>query len=529
MAVVQISRIQVRRGQKNSNSGVPQLSSAEFAWAVDTQELYIGNGSVAEGAPYVGNTKVLTEHDNLLDFISSYNFAAGDPSIFESVNRPLQGKLDETVSVLDFGAVGDGSTDCTVAFQRALDQLFKNSNLDYRKVLMVPNGEYFFDDELDIPSGAIIRGETRNGAVLNINSQRVRFVTTDNKSYVDFDSSNYPENIAIENLTITRTSGYIDFSGVQNSLVKDVTVSGDYVPGSVDSTQQLTSTDYAVFWLNDRVGTRVDQLKFLGCEFKDNAISIRATQTAVFESQVYIEDSKFFVNDTGILIIGVANQKNSWKIHNTEFEEIYLQAFKSTNGIGTKISDCKFKNCSNAGLASAFPQTPVVFYEQSQNNIVVDSWFDRQQDAGIVTVETKAYIAEVENSSRSVLVNRNYSDIVGSDSFRPFAVFSAFNRYYVIDYGLELGNYFRTGQLTISLGTDLAGTDSVSRPSLTDSFQYSPSLTTSLGGSIMTNFEFSVGIADNDGDSGIETLILYYKNPLPAATGKINSNVTYGV
>jgi hypothetical protein len=45
----------------------------------------------------------------------------------------------------------------------------------------------------------------------------------------------------------------------------------------------------------------------------------------------------------------------------------------------------------------------------------------------------------------------------------------------------------------------------------------------------MTNFEFSVGIADNDGDSGIETLILYYKNPLPAATGKINFNVTYGV
>ena len=45
MAVVQISKIQVRRGQKNSNSVIPQLSSAEFAWSVDSQELYIGNGS----------------------------------------------------------------------------------------------------------------------------------------------------------------------------------------------------------------------------------------------------------------------------------------------------------------------------------------------------------------------------------------------------------------------------------------------------------------------------------------------------
>ena len=67
MAVVQISKIQIRRGKKNSDSGVPQLSSAELAWAVDTQELFIGNGSVEEGAPQVGNTKILTNNDNILE------------------------------------------------------------------------------------------------------------------------------------------------------------------------------------------------------------------------------------------------------------------------------------------------------------------------------------------------------------------------------------------------------------------------------------------------------------------------------
>jgi hypothetical protein len=70
MAVVQISKIQQRRGQKLL-SGMPQLSSAELAWAVDTQELFIGNGSVTEGAPYVGNTRVLTEHDNILELAGS--------------------------------------------------------------------------------------------------------------------------------------------------------------------------------------------------------------------------------------------------------------------------------------------------------------------------------------------------------------------------------------------------------------------------------------------------------------------------
>ena len=77
MAVVSISRIQVRRGQKNVGSGLPQLASGEFGWAVDSQELYIGNGSVAEGAPFVGNTKLLSETDNLFEFANTYEYKTG--------------------------------------------------------------------------------------------------------------------------------------------------------------------------------------------------------------------------------------------------------------------------------------------------------------------------------------------------------------------------------------------------------------------------------------------------------------------
>ena len=61
MAIVSISRIQIRRGRKNQGSGLPQLAGGELGWAVDTQELYIGNGAVSEGAPAVGNSKILTE------------------------------------------------------------------------------------------------------------------------------------------------------------------------------------------------------------------------------------------------------------------------------------------------------------------------------------------------------------------------------------------------------------------------------------------------------------------------------------
>ena len=60
MAIVQISQIKNRRGLSED---LPQLASAELGWSIDTQELYIGNGTLEEGAPEVGNTRLLTEND----------------------------------------------------------------------------------------------------------------------------------------------------------------------------------------------------------------------------------------------------------------------------------------------------------------------------------------------------------------------------------------------------------------------------------------------------------------------------------
>lgn len=62
MAVVQISQIKHRHGVQ---SDLPQLATAELGWSVDTRKLYIGNGTLAEGAPEIGNTEILTEYSNL--------------------------------------------------------------------------------------------------------------------------------------------------------------------------------------------------------------------------------------------------------------------------------------------------------------------------------------------------------------------------------------------------------------------------------------------------------------------------------
>lgn len=63
MAIVQISQITNRKGLQEN---LPQLAGAELGWSVDTRRLYIGNGTLEEGAPEIGNTEILTEFSELV-------------------------------------------------------------------------------------------------------------------------------------------------------------------------------------------------------------------------------------------------------------------------------------------------------------------------------------------------------------------------------------------------------------------------------------------------------------------------------
>ena len=68
MAVTQISRIQHRRGLQQD---LPQLASAELGWSVDQRRLFIGNGTLEEGAPTVGVTEILTEYSDINQLITT--------------------------------------------------------------------------------------------------------------------------------------------------------------------------------------------------------------------------------------------------------------------------------------------------------------------------------------------------------------------------------------------------------------------------------------------------------------------------
>lgn len=519
MAVLQISKIQVRRGQKNSVSGVPQLSSAEFAWAVDTQELFIGNGSVAEGAPYVGNTKVLTEHDNILELANSYQFGSLSPLITQSVPRSLQEKLDEIeVSVTDFGAVGNGLMDNADFFEQAAAQLFSSSAV-LKKVLVVPNGNYLFSRNIVLPTGTILRGETINGSVLNINAHSI-----------SFDTEN-PSDVLFENLTVSRTTGQLIISKLTNSIFSKVNFVGNYTLSN--SVMDASTSSACVYWENQFFGTRVNNITFDNCVFKSSIVAMRMDQTGLFDTEITIRDSLFTNCYSGIVINGVASQGNMWTVYDCRFIEIAAQAISADFGTGMVIKRSIFKKCGNGINTPANAVTPVVEFGQYQGNEIIDSTCDRLIESEIVIDETTEAVPSVVNVNKTEFTDLAYVGIDLTDNFKKLAVFSSVLRCFKIEYVLRLGAGIRKG--TLMIGVDL----NFENVSISDNFTYSSNSSTSNEGIHMTEFNFDAVLRDNNTDNSNETLVLSYRNPtthiiddstsFSGETGDISFSVCYGV
>jgi hypothetical protein len=164
---------------------LPQLSSAELGWSIDTRKLYIGNGTLDEGAPTVGITRILTEYDiatitENIEF-TDYTFvgnAAGyaaqtGASILSPTIRTYQQKLDDFVNVKDFGATGDGTTDDTAAINRAIQQIYRSTvsptEPRARRTIYFPGGTYLVSSSILVPPYARLVGDGIGSSIIKQN------------------------------------------------------------------------------------------------------------------------------------------------------------------------------------------------------------------------------------------------------------------------------------------------------------------------------------------------------------------------
>ena len=215
MPIVQISRIQHRRGKKTD---LPQLAAGELGWVVDDQRLYIGNGTVADGAPAVGNTEIMTSGSAGFTTSLSYTYKGylGDSTpVTTSVARTLQQRLDDYVSVKDFGATGDDSTADITAIQNAIDEIYKDTDKDdtrSRRVLFFPAGTYRINAALKIPPYAHLVGEGPDKTIIRNSGNNAVMVMQDDEgnvgSNIGNSSATTPTQIQISNMTLRNTVAY---------------------------------------------------------------------------------------------------------------------------------------------------------------------------------------------------------------------------------------------------------------------------------------------------------------------------------
>ena len=248
MPIVQISRIQHRRGKA---SDLPQLAAGELGWSVDEQKLYIGNGTVADGAPAVGNTEIMTAGSSGFTTALSHTYKGylGDSTPIVTgatgdVSRTVQQRLDDYVSVKDFGAVGDDSTADVVAIQRAIDELYSDTDQNdtrARRILFFPAGTYKIAASLTIPPYAHLVGEGPDKTIIKNSASAPALVTEDDDGQVygniGDSSATTPTQIQISNMTIRTTVAYggLSIDNATKVFVNNVKFQGTFVSGGTDA------------------------------------------------------------------------------------------------------------------------------------------------------------------------------------------------------------------------------------------------------------------------------------------------------
>ena len=417
MAVVQISRIQHRRGLQQD---LPQLASAELGWSIDTQQLYIGNGTISEGAPNIGVTEILTQHSDLFNIAGAYIFRGSQsgytsrtgPSADQPIRRTLQEKADEVISVRDFGAKGDGATDDTAAIQRAVDQIlfgaFSLTQTRLRRAIKLPAGTYIISSSIKLPSYAYLVGEGRERTtIVQTNAlfpvlQLKDSLGNQDTNYYKTPGSSPASNITVEAMTLQVNNpgnNIVKLDTSANMMFFRVLFRGATTNSTVASPTQAALNAMPIN-APPTITPSLDNIGIIECEFYnlDAGISANGTNWRIM-SCTFRNMSRALSIDSSTS--GVASR--NYKILNCTFHDIgrsaiYVNSPSVTTSTSVMSSLNHFGDCGTAYVGNGNPLYPVInFATGSGNYSVADTFWRSDADA---YVQPRVYQA-----SRSVNIS----------------------------------------------------------------------------------------------------------------------------
>ena len=541
MAVIQISKIQLRRGQ-TAEQGMPQLASGEMGWSIDEQRLFIGSGSVAEGAPAVENTEILTEA-RMFDLLSTGKFTSTNYTYIGHtitatitgvlganfpVVRTLQEKLDDHVSMLDFG-IAD-STDCTAKFQKAIDEIYLRSfdkDLPKSRIpVTVPPGTYYITGTVYLPPFVTLIGAGIDKTVIRSigDTNATIFETVGGDSTPDtrvtgtnIVSPSNPRQVKISGMTLEHTGTVLAIDTAPMIVLNyaaDTVISEIKFLGTYQSGDTATTVNSAI-----ELGFESSDLKIENCHFEDLSYPIVSNWNV---TDVKIINNTFDTLYQGItladnLIEALGRNIGPTRIDIQENKFINIERQAIFAGINTATNNQinsennHFINVGNNGNGEADPAHPVITFASHGNSSTNDNferlWYMQTTELDTPQYEMIEGTAQIrlkftdrkllpESTSTQTLLKIPYNSTVTSVT---------------IDYTLEKSTMIRKGSLNV-----VAGDIGVS---FRDSY--------AVAGSNDGDVVFTAAFLDHGPVDINDTLAVQYTNPVAAGTGTIVFNVAY--
>lgn len=589
MAVVQISKIQVRRG-KISQTTLPQLAGGEFGWAVDSQQLFIGNGSVGEGAPFVGNTEVLTERSNLFDVLGAYTYKGdlldqnGDSKIqtgdssTNPTTRSLQEKLDDLINIRDFGVKGDYSngigTDDTDAIQRAIDQIYlqaetKNTEASAKKIYF-PAGIYKITRTLYIPTNTTLVGEGKDKTVIYQDTDGLsvlQTVSTDSTpgSYVLLNAMNdnsAPYNITISGFTFNKNTGTTTFKPImfidclRKSKFYDCKFEGVYSNGDGPEYGSQVIGDNSCINIRSIGAVQTEEIEFIDCEFTNAIHGIYADYDC---NRIRFKNCRFFNLFRGLSLSQSSSQTvgqligpQNFTVYDSVFDKIDAEAWKvftNSSSSNHRSTNNKFYDVGNNSLEQSQPSTPILDF-QVKNCDSIDDYFQRNFDVNQLDFNKTglgtnlvAYLPDVLGVDSVSYASKNAVLVYNTPASNPkllckVPAWSSVK--IVIEYTIRKNSVdlYRSGTIVVNAHPNMASVGA-SLPTISDDFVYNgqpDTLGTTLGGDIrffanvvsLPSIQYSrVGNQYLSSVASAPTVVIRYANPSgPGGNANINYTVT---
>jgi hypothetical protein len=460
MAVTQISQIQVRYGLQED---IGTLAAGEFAWAIDTQRLFIGNGTLVEGAPISGMTEIMTGQFEVAEglgpyiyrgLLGGYQVVTGPAD--SDIVRNLQDKVDDFVNVRDFGVSSTGNSDQTQDLQRAIYELYGReapvTPQRTRRALRFNGGTYRIDGEIKIPPYVTLIGEGIDSVKIILNGPAAKLVTTTGS---DADEEvalgEYPAAVHLKGMTIQRSNDndFLVVDGSNNIVFEDVAFVGPRVrPNTIGagSCVVVRST------VRDTANIHFNRCRFSGVGY-----------AALFESALKIENVTFSgctfrdlwsairMDDLGGTVHGV-------KIRDSIFIDLYSTAiYGSAGATGIISTGNNFVNCASGYEGDITPMSqwqPIIVFQSDGNYSFMDVFARNIENSRLfprVSAEMHSYAYMSLDEYFALGTANYYAGIrLGVQDGSTFSLPTVAIKHGLINYSLERGTMTRTGVINFS-------------------------------------------------------------------------------